>query len=945
MMLSDSQIKKYEEIVMDAPGCSAFARLADHYCESGDIDKAISVGLQGVEANPDYSNGHLILGKCYLAKGDNESAQKSFEQALVIDRHHHGALKMLGETLAALGKTDEAMENLNRIKEKDPLNNEINDLIQNIEQGGKTESLAQKVEEAIDQSAMDDMIEEESAKSDIPADERTAQDKPAETAEEEKKPAEDSPEMDDAELLAESDAAIEDADTASIESITKENTDPETTDETPEPQVEKEEKEDVTPLNTGDESTEEIFLDKKMTIPVVQEEELIEEEDTVIHGDDVLEEVVMAVGDDIKDTQRLESYKRTDDIEEITITPQIITALESEFEKTEENLFEDAEIIELVPDAEHIEQPEESAGTPKSEKEAVQEPQNTDAATQVQPVVTEETEPPAEETIAEYLTEEPFVEERIETSSETEDKETAEETESSETETEEKETPAEDETPESDKTDNASSPVEPVIEIEAEEPAPERSEPVTVTEEAIVEPPAEQETVSEDTATEANPVADGVEEIIISPVDDSSSALSGQETDPANEKETVPEEAQTETEKEIEPLAAPETDAPDAPAAEEPEKEKKTAELKPETDGEEKADDIPVVEEPVPEDTAPAAEPDIVEEIINPESDGYDESAATTEESVVQEEVSIQPTVEETEVINIGQEDTDTAYEEPVSEENIPSSEDTVIEETGAENNEEQIITESETVDGDEPDLNESVLLNSSGPVFIDAKPENKEPVEETGPVVSSTPETEEAIGELDNINLGNDIMDPEELIINSGVSEGPEQSTEPVVTGDGGTAFYNIKGEDAAAAELNADELQVIDNAEVDTLPDLVSAEPAAPETPEEKTEDQDAPQKPSIEIPVSMASSTLAELFYKQGQKEQAVEVYRYLLQKDPENKKLAERLEEIEKSPAPEGAVNNGKRKKPSMTPPKRRKVKRRGRKKDDRPLAGIRIKKKK
>ena len=51
---------------------------------------------------------------------------------------------------------------------------------------------------------------------------------------------------------------------------------------------------------------------------------------------------------------------------------------------------------------------------------------------------------------------------------------------------------------------------------------------------------------------------------------------------------------------------------------------------------------------------------------------------------------------------------------------------------------------------------------------------------------------------------------------------------------------------------------------------------------------------------------SATLAELYFKQGFAEKAVEVYRQLIEREPENDRLRRRLAELQDNrPAPEPA----------------------------------------
>ena len=74
---------------------------------------------------------------------------------------------------------------------------------------------------------------------------------------------------------------------------------------------------------------------------------------------------------------------------------------------------------------------------------------------------------------------------------------------------------------------------------------------------------------------------------------------------------------------------------------------------------------------------------------------------------------------------------------------------------------------------------------------------------------------------------------------------------------------------------------------------PPEVPAPPPAPPVPEPVH----AAGPPSDEL----TSATLAELYFKQGFTEKAVEVYRQLLEREPENDRLRRRLAELQEAPS--------------------------------------------
>ena len=60
-----------------------------------------------------------------------------------------------------------------------------------------------------------------------------------------------------------------------------------------------------------------------------------------------------------------------------------------------------------------------------------------------------------------------------------------------------------------------------------------------------------------------------------------------------------------------------------------------------------------------------------------------------------------------------------------------------------------------------------------------------------------------------------------------------------------------------------------------------------------------EDAEKPPVHTEPLNVATVTLAEIYFKQDLKEQAIAIYKQLLEREPDNKEIAERLEFIKSS----------------------------------------------
>jgi tetratricopeptide (TPR) repeat protein len=131
--LTSEKISKLEERVKHIPGSPFFARLADHYRSSGNVDKAIALCENGIKHNPGYATGHLLLGRCYYEKEHIEEAKKEFQAVLELDRRNIFTLKTMGDILARNGENKAAAAFYKRAVDYDPLNMEVKNIFNQFE--------------------------------------------------------------------------------------------------------------------------------------------------------------------------------------------------------------------------------------------------------------------------------------------------------------------------------------------------------------------------------------------------------------------------------------------------------------------------------------------------------------------------------------------------------------------------------------------------------------------------------------------------------------------------------------------------------------------------------------------------------------------------------------------------------------------------------------------
>ncbi len=101
-----------------------FARLANEYRKSGNLEGAIALCREHVPKHPGYISGHIVLGQALFESGSIEEAREAFQAALQLDPENLIALRHLGDIARRSGDGHEASMWYQRLLEVDPQNEE-----------------------------------------------------------------------------------------------------------------------------------------------------------------------------------------------------------------------------------------------------------------------------------------------------------------------------------------------------------------------------------------------------------------------------------------------------------------------------------------------------------------------------------------------------------------------------------------------------------------------------------------------------------------------------------------------------------------------------------------------------------------------------------------------------------------------------------------------------
>ena len=129
------------------------APFADALRKSDEVERALEVIRVGLELNPDYIPGSVILGRCHLDLGNDEGAEAAFSRVLDLDNENVIALKSLADIMERQGRRDEAVSFLTYLLDVDRSNDEAREQLARIR--GTPAAAAPAIESAAPPTAGD----------------------------------------------------------------------------------------------------------------------------------------------------------------------------------------------------------------------------------------------------------------------------------------------------------------------------------------------------------------------------------------------------------------------------------------------------------------------------------------------------------------------------------------------------------------------------------------------------------------------------------------------------------------------------------------------------------------------------------------------------------------------------------------------------------------------
>lgn len=124
-LIDKPDLEKLFEKYRLAPDSLVFAPLADACRKLGRLEEAVEICGKGLKHHPDYTSGHVVLGKSLFDMGRKEEASEAFQRVLSLDPDNLVALRFMGLILTEKGELEAAAERFRHFLTLDPANEEI----------------------------------------------------------------------------------------------------------------------------------------------------------------------------------------------------------------------------------------------------------------------------------------------------------------------------------------------------------------------------------------------------------------------------------------------------------------------------------------------------------------------------------------------------------------------------------------------------------------------------------------------------------------------------------------------------------------------------------------------------------------------------------------------------------------------------------------------------
>lgn len=131
--LEKPSIEYYQELLSKDPHSQAFAALAEALRTAHKLTEAETVARNGLARHPNFSTGHLVLGKILKDKGELQSALQSLRTAAQMNPENLMAHQILGEVCIDLKIAKEALKAFKMVLFLNPRSDKAKQIVRKLE--------------------------------------------------------------------------------------------------------------------------------------------------------------------------------------------------------------------------------------------------------------------------------------------------------------------------------------------------------------------------------------------------------------------------------------------------------------------------------------------------------------------------------------------------------------------------------------------------------------------------------------------------------------------------------------------------------------------------------------------------------------------------------------------------------------------------------------------
>lgn len=117
---AEDEIQRFEEQFRSQPESLVFARLADAYRKSGDLQRSLELLEEGIVRHPDYLSAHIVRARTFRDLGRADEARSAFERVIELDSQNLVAIRGLAEIARESGDMVSELAWLERLELADP---------------------------------------------------------------------------------------------------------------------------------------------------------------------------------------------------------------------------------------------------------------------------------------------------------------------------------------------------------------------------------------------------------------------------------------------------------------------------------------------------------------------------------------------------------------------------------------------------------------------------------------------------------------------------------------------------------------------------------------------------------------------------------------------------------------------------------------------------------